>query len=177
MQDDLVGLIRYRDLPVYFPACNDIGQCASISVQSMPLVIFGINWPGVHLGFNITATFNGSTSSRFFQTDSRVYYNRLSAAAAADKRCRDNQGYLKDEPVVPNQDDEEDDYSEDEEENENADDDEEPWEDDWEWPEEEEEPCDACEFFFDGDEDGDLNLDEPYDPTDDEWELDEEREL
>lgn len=171
LQGRLVGILRMRDLPVYFPACNDIGQCASISVQSISYTLFGIDWPGVHLGYQITATINGMTSQRFIQTDSSVHYNFLSEAAAADKRCRDNQGNLLDEPPPEsNNDDDGEEFSEDEEENETGDEsDEGDWGDDWVWEDEEEdEPCEACEFWFDSDEDGDVD-DGPYGPTDEEW--------
>ncbi len=168
LQGRLVGVIRLRDLPVFFPACNDIGQCASISVQSMPLEIFGFDWPGVHVGYQITATFNGVTSTRFIQTDSSVHFNYLSAAAAADKRCRDNQGYLVDETPINNDDDGEE-FNEDEEDDYSDEGDDADWE--WEWEDEGDdddgEPCEACEFYFDGDEDGELD-DEPYGPTEEE---------
>ena len=170
LRDDLVDVIRLRDLPVYLPACNDIGQCASISVRSEPYMLLGIEWPGLHKGFTITSTFGGLTVSRFIQADSAVAYNFLSPYTATDKRCRDNHGNLI--GVVP---DDGDDEEFDEAEEEAYNDDEVDWEDEFEWEdtfadEEEGEPCDSCEFYFDADEDGELDP-EPYGPTEEESEL------
>ena len=164
LRDELVNIIRVRDLPVHFPACNDIGQCASISVQSEPYTFLGINWPGLHSGFTITATFGGVPLSRFLQADSAVAYNWLSPDAAADKRCRDNYGNLIEE-AADNDDGE--DSGEDEEEYY----DESESEDEFEWDEplveeDEGEPCESCEYYFDADEDGELDP-EPYGPTED----------
>ena len=106
LRNEFVNVIRIRDLPIHLPACNDIGQCASVSVRSEPYRLFGIDWPGLHKGFTITASFGGLTVSRFIQADSAVAYNFLSAYTALDKRCRDNNGNLID--AVPDDGDEED---------------------------------------------------------------------
>ena len=165
LRDDLVDVIRLRDLPVYLPACNDIGQCASISVQSEPYRFFGIDWPGLHSGYTITATFGTVALSRFLQADSAVAYNYLYPESAADKRCRDNYGNLI-EDAADNDDGE--DSGEDAEDNYEESD----FEDELEWDEpladeDEGEPCESCEYYFDADEDGELDP-EPYGPTEEE---------
>jgi hypothetical protein len=167
LRNEFVNVIRIRDLPIHLPACNDIGQCASVSVRSEPYRLFGIDWPGLHKGFTITASFGGLTVSRFIQADSAVAYNFLSAYTALDKRCRDNNGNLID--AVPDDGDEED---SDESEEDAYNDAEADWEDEFYWEdsfadEEEGEPCSACQFYFDADEDGELDP-EPYDPTEEE---------
>jgi hypothetical protein len=167
LRDELVNIIRVRDLPIHLPACNDIGQCASISVQSEPYRFLGIDWPGLHSGYSITATFGIVTLSRFLQADSAVAYNLLYPEAAADKRCRDNYGNLIEESANDGDDEE---LNEDEEEayDEDASD----FEDEFDWDdsvadEDEGEPCDSCEYYFDADEDGELDP-EPYGPTEEE---------
>lgn len=158
----LVDGIRLRDLPVYFPACNDIGQCASMSVRTEAFNIFGFKWPGFHRGFTITGSMNGSTHSRFIQADSAVALVPLSWQNATDKRCRDNKGNLVDPPVDDSDGDEWDEEEEDSYDDEGYDSQDELDIDDIFA---DEDPCESCDFYFDGDEDGDLNLDEPYDPT------------
>ena len=168
LQDDLVNYFRLEGLPVHFPACNDIGQCAAISVRSEPFELWGVPLPFAHGGFTITATFGGVPRSRFLQSGNTVAWNTLSATVAADKRCRDNYGNLIED--TPNDNDEEEDIGEDEEEafsDEEAD-----WGDDSDWDdsyadEEDGDPCESCEFYFDGDEDGELDP-EPYGPTEEE---------
>lgn len=161
LQGEFVNIIRIRDLPIYLPACNDIGQCASVSARSEPYSLLGIDWPGIHGGFTITATFGGATLSRFIQADSAVAYNRLLAEAAADKRCRDNYGNLIGETAGDSDDEGVDEVEEEID-----------WEDEFEWDdsfadEDDGEPCDACEYYFDADEDGELDP-EPYGATEEE---------
>ena len=164
LQNELVDGIRVRDLPVFLPACNDIGQCASISVRSETYELLGIQWPGLHKGFTIRAYFGGLTVSRFIQADSAVAHNKLSPDTAADKRCRDNYGNLT-EAVPEDSDDEEIDEAEEDAYDDQSDqEDESDWEDDY-GEEEEGEPCESCEYYFDADEDGELDP-EPYPPTD-----------
>lgn len=174
LADRLVGVggFRLRPTPVYQRVCNDIGQCATVSFYSVPYDIWWTDWPGVHGGWQIQATFNGVTFTRFIPADSSVSWSYLSEAAAADKRCRRNDGELRDqEEPAANDDDDGGEDNEDEEENEGDmeddgfPDEEDQGNDDWDWEDDDGEPCESCEFFFDGDEDGDLNLDEPYDAT------------
>ncbi|MBT8082876.1 MAG: hypothetical protein KJP08_04355 [Gammaproteobacteria bacterium] len=168
LQDDLVTYFRLEGLPVHFPACNDIGQCAAITVRSEPLKIWGVTLPFAHGGFTITAALGGDTRSRFLKSGNAVAWNDLAETVASDKRCRDNHGNLIDHASSES---DEEDFDEAEEDAYN--DEESEWEDEFEWEdifadEEEGEPCSSCEFYFDADEDGELDP-EPYGPTEEEW--------
>lgn len=159
LRGSMYGLRQPLGMSVDFPACNEIGQCANISLQGVPFVVMGFESPFSRRGYTIIATMNGESRSRFIQTDSAVAIRALSPNGAEDKRCRDNQGNLLDNSEKIR--DEGDEDNEDEEEGFNDDDGEDRREDEGLSDEE----CESCEFFFDGDEDGNLNLDEPYGET------------
>lgn len=100
LQSQFVDILRIRHLPIFFPACNDIGQCATVSVKSIPLELKSMIFKSVHTGFLIDVEFAHERAYRFYQTDSRVFWSDIPTANAGDKRCRDNSGYLlnPDEP-------------------------------------------------------------------------------
>ena len=95
LQSQFVNILRIRDLPIFFPACNDIGQCATISVRSVPLDVV----------IAVDVEFRGQRAYRFYQSDSRIYWSEIPTYNARDKRCRDNAGVLldPDEPPVGNE--------------------------------------------------------------------------
>lgn len=105
LQSQFVNILRIRDLPIFFPACNDIGQCGTISVRSVPLDMGSFIQKAVHTGFRIDVEFRGRRAYRFYQSDSRVYWSEIPTYNARDKRCRDNYGILlnPDEPPVGNE--------------------------------------------------------------------------
>lgn len=105
LQSQFVNILRIRDLPIFFPACNDIGQCATVSVKSIPLNMGSFINKAVHTGFLIDVEFAGQRSYRFYQTDSRIFWSEIPSYNARDKRCRDNAGNLlnPDEPPTGNE--------------------------------------------------------------------------
>jgi hypothetical protein len=107
LQSRFVNILRIRDRPIYFPACNDIGQCATVAVRSVPLDMGSFINPAVHMGYRIDVEFAGRRAYRFYQSDSRIFWSDIPAYNARDKRCRDNNGVLlnPDEPPVGNESD------------------------------------------------------------------------
>ncbi|MEM7611218.1 MAG: hypothetical protein AAF270_06050 [Pseudomonadota bacterium] len=95
------GGLRVRPTPVYFRSCNDIGQCATVSIYSQPAVLPVFNLPLIHAGFRISATLGTTTSSVFYDAMSNIPYSFLNKQAAADKTCRDNQGRPTAPPTPP----------------------------------------------------------------------------
>lgn len=101
LQSQFVNILRIRDLPIFFPACNDIGQCATVSVKSIPLDMGSFINKVVHVGFQIDVEFAHQRAYRFYQSDSRIFWSDIPTYNARDKRCRDNAGNLLDPSEPP----------------------------------------------------------------------------
>lgn len=90
LRDEFVHFIRIRNSAILLPACNELGQCAEITVSSRAQQWGGFVGLAVHTGFDVTARFNGAVATDFIPVDSNVFWNRIPAPNDASSDCLRN---------------------------------------------------------------------------------------
>ncbi|MEM8682228.1 MAG: hypothetical protein AAGF72_02290 [Pseudomonadota bacterium] len=90
LRGEFTRYLRVRDTPILLPACNSRGQCAEIQVSSRPLHWGGFVGLSVHMGFDVSARYNGSMATDFIPVDSSVHWNRIPTPSDPTHRCLSN---------------------------------------------------------------------------------------